>query len=53
MSNSEEAKESEQFPGVWFWRGFWWFEDETQNFTGPFNEAKTAHTAMVVYVDQL
>lgn len=45
-----DAKESDKYTGVWFWNKSWWFEDETQNFVGPYDNEEQANSALARYV---
>jgi hypothetical protein len=48
-----EPKESEKFPGIWFWQNSWWFEDETNNFVGPYPNEEQANQFMDQYIKEL
>lgn len=44
METSKDADpvESKRCKGVWFFDARWWFEDETNNFVGPYPNEEQA-----------
>lgn len=40
---------SEKYVCVYFYQGSWWFEDETNNFVGPYGDEDTAKQKFDAY----